>query len=67
MNRDWRERLKQARIVYYLMTSGLAFFFVVIILGTFDLISSEWVLTLGRWYVFLLAAGTVLQMIARRL
>lgn len=67
METPWREWLKKAKIVYWLIVGGLAFFVVVIILGTLGIISSGQILEIGRGYVFLLIAGMVLQMIARRL
>jgi hypothetical protein len=67
MESAWREWLKKAKIVYFLIMGGMAFWGVVIILGTLDIISSAGILTLGRGYFFLLVAGTILQMIARRL
>ena len=62
-----REWLKQAKIVYWIIVGGLAFFTVVIILGTLGIVTSGQVLEIGRWYFFLLIAGMVVQMIARRL
>lgn len=67
MNPSWRDVLKKARIVYWIIVGGLAFFAVVIILGTVGTLSSEQILEIGRWYFFLLIAGMVLQMICRRL
>ncbi len=67
METSWREWLKKAKIVYWLIVGGMAFFVVVIILGTLGTISSAQILEIGRWYVFLLFAGMLLQMIARRL
>ena len=67
METPWREWLKKAKIVYWLIMGGLAASVLMIILGTMGIISSEQVLELGRWYTFLLIAGTALQMIARRL
>jgi hypothetical protein len=67
METPWREWLKKAKIVYWLIVGGLAFFVIVIILGTLGTISSAQVLEVGRWYFFLLIAGMLLQMIARRL
>jgi|GEM_PF-620979 hypothetical protein len=67
METPWREWLKKAKIVYWLIMGGMAFFVVVIILGTLGIISSAQILEIGRWYVFLLIAGMLLQMIARRL
>ncbi len=67
METPWREWLKKAKIVYWLILGGLAFFVVVIILGTLGTISSAQILEIGRWYIFLLIAGMLLQMIARRL
>jgi len=62
-----RERLKKAKIVYWIIVGGLAFFTVVIILGTLGIVTSGQILEIGRWYFFLLIAGMVVQMIARRL
>jgi hypothetical protein len=67
METPWREWLKKAKIVYWLIMGGLAVSVLVIILGTLGIISSEQVLEIGRGYVFLLIAGMLLQMIARRL
>jgi hypothetical protein len=67
METPWRKWLKKAKIIYWLIMGGLAFFLVVIILGTLGLISSEQILEIGRVYLYLLIAGMVLQMIARRL
>jgi hypothetical protein len=67
METPWREWLKKAKIVYWLIMGGLAFSVLVIILGTLGIISSEQILEIGRWYFFLLIAGMLLQMIARRL
>jgi len=67
METPWREWLKKAKIVYWLIMGGLAFSVLVIILGTLGIISSEQILEVGRWYFFLLIAGMLLQMIARRL
>ncbi len=67
MGTAWRDYLKKAKIVYWIIIGGLAFFVVVIILGTLGIVSSGQVLEIGRWYFFLLIAGMVLQMIARRL
>jgi len=67
MEKSWREWLKKAKIVYWLILGGLAISALAIILGTLGIISSEQVLEIGRGYFFLLIAGTVLQMIARRL
>ncbi len=67
MGTPWRDYLKKAKIVYWIIMGGLAFFVVVIILGTLGIVSSGQVLEIGRWYFFLLIAGMVLQMIARRL
>ena len=67
METPWREWLKKAKIVYWIIVGGLAFFVVVIILGTLGTISSAQILEIGRWYIFLLIAGMLLQMIARRL
>ena len=46
---------------------GLAFFAVVIALGMVEILSTQQILLLGQVYVFLLIAGMLLQMIARRL
>ena len=62
-----RERLKKAKIVYWIIVGGLAFFTVVIILGTLGIVTSGQILEIGRWYFFLLIAGMVVQMITRRL
>jgi hypothetical protein len=67
MEAPWREWLKKAKIVYWLIMGGLAASVLVIILGTLGIISSELVLEIGRGYFFLLIAGMLLQMIARRL
>ena len=67
MKTPWREWLKKAKIVYWLIMGGLAVSVLVIILGTLGIISSEQVLEIGRGYFFLLIAGMLLQMIARRL
>jgi hypothetical protein len=67
METPWRERLKKAKIVYWLIMGGLAISTLVIILGTLGIISSELILEIGRGYFYLLIAGMVLQMIARRL
>jgi hypothetical protein len=67
METPWREWLKKAKIVYWLIMGGLAFSVLVIILGTLGIISSEQILGIGRGYFFLLIAGLLLQMIARRL
>ena len=67
METPWREWLKKAKIVYWLIMGGLAASVLVIILGTLGIISSEQVLEIGRGYFFLLIAGMLLQMIARRL
>jgi hypothetical protein len=67
METPWREWLKKAKIVYWLIMGGLAVSVLVIILGTLGIISSEQVLEIGRGYFFLLIAGMLLQMIARRL
>ena len=64
---SWREWLKKAKIVYWLIMGGLAFFVVVIILATLGTITWEQIPEFSRWYFFLLIAGMVLQMIARRL
>jgi hypothetical protein len=67
MEAPWREWLKKAKIVYWLIMGGLAASVLVIILGTLGIISSELVLEIGRGYFFMLIAGMLLQMIARRL
>jgi len=67
MRTSWRDKLKKAKIVYWIIVGGLAFFTVVIILGTLGIVTSEQILDIGRWYFFLLIAGMVLQMISRRL
>ncbi|HEX7504032.1 MAG TPA: hypothetical protein VF336_02090 [Syntrophales bacterium] len=67
METPWREMLKKAKIVYWLIMGGLAISTLVIILGTLGIISSELILEIGRGYFYLLIAGMVLQMIARRL
>ena len=67
METPWREWLKKAKIVYWLIMGGLAFFAVVIALGMVEIISTQQILLLGQVYVFLLIAGMLLQMIARRL
>jgi hypothetical protein len=67
MEAPWREWLKKTKFVYFLIMGGLAFFVMVIILGTLEIMSPAQILEIGRWYFYLLVAGTVLQMIARRL
>lgn len=67
MEAPWREWLKKAKIVYCLIMGGLAFLVVVIVLGTLGIISSEQILVIGRGYIYLLVAGMLLQMVARRL
>jgi hypothetical protein len=67
MESPWREWLKKAKIVYWLIMGGLVISTLVIILGTLGIISSELILEIGRGYFYLLIAGMVLQMIARRL
>ena len=67
METPWREWLKKAKIAYWLIVGGLAFFAVVIALGMVEIISTRQILLLGQWYFFLLIAGMLLQMIARRL
>ncbi len=67
MESHWREWLKQAKIVYWLILGGLVFFVVAIILATLGAISWEQIPEFAQGYVFLLIAGMVLQMIARRL
>ncbi len=67
METNWRERLKKAKIVYWFITGGLVFFAGVVALGMAEIISAQQILTIGQWYVFLLIAGLVLQMISRRL
>jgi polyferredoxin len=63
----WREWLKNAKFAYWLIVGGLAFFAVVIALAMVEIISTQQILLLGQVYVFLLIAGMLLQMIARRL
>ncbi len=67
METPWREWLKNAKFAYWLIVGGLAFFAVVIALGMAEIISTQQILLLGQVYVFLLIAGMLLQMIARRL
>jgi hypothetical protein len=67
METPWREWLKKAKIVYWLIMGGLTFFVVAIILATLGTLSWEQIPEFARWYFFLLIAGTLLQMIARRL
>jgi polyferredoxin len=62
-----REWLKNAKIAYWLIVGGLAFFAVVIALGMVEILSTQQILLLGQVYVFVLIAGMLLQMIARRL
>ena len=65
METPWREWLKNAKFVYWLIVGGLAFFAVVIALGMVEIISTQQILLLGQVYVFLLIAGMLLQMIAQ--
>ncbi len=67
MKTSWRERLKKAKIVYWLIMGGLAFFVLSIILATLGALSWEQIPGFAQGYVFLLIAGMLLQMIARRL
>jgi hypothetical protein len=67
METPWREWLKNARIVYGLIVGGLVFFAVVVALGMVEILSAQQILMVGRLYFFLLIAGMLLQMIARRL
>jgi hypothetical protein len=67
METPWREWLKNAKFAYWLIVGGLAFFAVVIALAMVEIISTQQILLLGQVYVFLLIAGMLLQMIARRL
>jgi hypothetical protein len=67
METPWREWLKNAKFAYGLIVGGLAFFAAVIALGMAEIISTQQILLLGQVYVFLLIAGMLLQMIARRL
>jgi hypothetical protein len=67
METPWREWLKKAKIVYWLIMGGLAFFVAAIILATLETLSWEQIPEFARWYSFLLIAGMLLQMIARRL
>jgi hypothetical protein len=67
METPWRERLKNAKIVYGLIVGGLVFFAVVVALGMAEILSTQQILMIGRVYFFLLIAGMLLQMIARRL
>lgn len=67
METPWREWLKKAKIVYWLILGGLAFFVILIILATLGTLSWERIPEFARWYCFLLIAGMLLQMIARRL
>ena len=67
METPWREWLKNAKFAYWLIVGGLAFFAVVIALAMVEIISTQQILLLGQAYVFLLIAGMLLQMIARRL
>ena len=67
MEARWREWLKNARIVYGLIVGGLVFFALVVALGMVEILSTQQILTIGRVYFFLLIAGMLLQMIARRL
>lgn len=67
METPLREWLKQAKIVYWLIVGGLVFFAAVMALGMVEIVSTQQILTIGRWYFFLLMGGLVLQIIARRL
>jgi hypothetical protein len=67
METSFRERLKNAKIAYWLIVGGLVFFAVVIALGMVEILSTQQILLLGQVYFFLLIAGMLLQMIARRL
>ena len=67
METPWREWLKNAKFAYWLIMGGLAFFAVVIALGMVEIISTQQILLIGQVYFFLLIAGMLLQMIARRL
>ncbi|NPV05945.1 MAG: hypothetical protein HPY67_14595 [Syntrophaceae bacterium] len=67
MEPRWRSWLRNARFAYWLIVWGLVFFAVVIALGMAGILSTQQILLIGRVYFFLLIAGTVLQMIARRL
>ncbi len=67
METPFREGLKDAKIAYWLIVGGLVFFAVVIALGMVEILSTEQILLLGQVYFFLLIAGMLLQMIARRL
>ncbi len=67
METPWREWLKNAKFAYWLIVGGLAFFAVVIALAMVEIISTQQILLIGQVYVFLLIAGMLLQMIARRL
>ncbi|MGE5855265.1 MAG: hypothetical protein ACM34C_01760 [Syntrophaceae bacterium] len=59
--------MKNAKIAYWLIVGGLVFFAVVIALGMVEILSTQQILLLGQVYFFLLIAGMLLQMIARRL
>ena len=67
METPLREWLKNAKIAYWLIVGGLVFFAVVIALGMAEILSAQQILMIGQWYFFLLIAGMLLQMIARRL
>jgi len=67
METPFREWLKNAKIAYWLIVGGLVFFAVVIALGMAEILSTQQILLLGQVYFYLLIAGTLLQMIARRL
>jgi len=67
METPLREWMKKARFAYWLIVGGLVFFAVVIALGMAEIISARQILLLGQVYAFLLIAGMLLQMIARRL
>lgn len=61
------EKLKNLRPVRKLIFAGIAYFSVVVPLGMIEVISSDWVVTSGQVYMYLLFAGLVLEMILRRL
>ncbi len=67
METNWREWLKKAKIVYWLIIGGMVFFALSIILATLGALSWEQIPGFAQGYVFLLIAGMLLQMIARRL
>ena len=48
METPWREWLKNAKFVYWLIVGGLAFFAVVIALGMVEIISTQQILLLGQ-------------------